>query len=133
MSKVNASSLVAVAASMLLGLPWVYADAAVVRTTNSDAMQHTYGRAGVPIAADEMAEMKAAEQATASVGVTYSPDVAQWTNMPRSEAQEGPVTDALDSTDGQSVEHWFGRAGGPVGADELPSPQSRLSTSAVTR
>ena len=132
MSKINASGLLAAAASVLLGLPWVYAEAAVVRPASSEAIQHTYGRAGMPIAADEMALLKAAEQ-SASVGVTYSPDVAQWTNMPRSEAQEGPVTDALDATDGQSVEHWFGRAGGPVGADEIPSPQGRLSTSAVAR
>ena len=132
MSKINASRLLAAAASVLLGLPWVYAQAAVVRPASSQAIQHTYGRAGMPIASDEMALLKAAEQ-SASVGVTYSPDVAQWTNMPRSEAQEGPVTDALDATDGQSVEHWFGRAGGPVGADEIPSPQSRLSTSAVVR
>lgn len=132
MSKINASRLLAAAASVLLGLPWVYAQAAVVRPASGEAIQHTYGRAGMPIASDEMALLKAAEQ-SASVGVTYSPDVAQWTNMPRSEAQEGPVTDALDATDGQSVEHWFGRAGGPVGADEIPSPQSRLSTSAVVR
>jgi len=132
MSKINASSLLTVAASMLLGLPWACASAAVVHPASGESIQHTYGRAGTPIAADEMALLKAEEQ-SGSVGVTYSPDVAQWTNMPRSEAQEGPVTDALDATDGQSVEHWFGRAGGPVGADELPSPQSRLSTSAITR
>ena len=132
MSKISASSLLAVAASMLLGLLWVCADAAVVRPASSEAIQHTYGRAGMPIASDEMSLLKATEQA-ASVGVTYSPDVAQWTNMPRSQAQEGPVRDALDGTDGQSVDHWFGRAGGPVGADELPSAQSRPSTSAAVR
>jgi hypothetical protein len=86
----------------------------------------------MPIASDEIDLLKQQEQ-RASVGVTYSPDIAQWTNMPRSQAQEGPVTDALDATDGQSVDHWYGRAGGPVGADELPSPQSRLSTSALAR
>jgi hypothetical protein len=132
MSKINASGLLAAATSVLLGLPWVYAEAAVVRPASNEAIQHTYGRAGVPTASDEMALLQATEQA-GSVGVTYSPDVAQWTNMPRSEAQEGPVTDALEGTDGQSVDHWFGRAGGPVGADELPSPQSRLSTSSVVR
>jgi hypothetical protein len=132
MSKINASNLLAVAASVLLGLAWACAGAAVVRPASGEAIQHTYGRAGMPIASDEMALLKAAEQA-ASVGVTYSPDVAQWTNMPRSQAQEGPVTDALDKTDGESVDHWFGRAGGPVGADEIPSPQSRLSTSAIER
>jgi hypothetical protein len=132
MSKINVSSLLAVAASMLLGLPWVYADAAAVSSASSDEIQHTYGRAGMPIASDEIDLLKQQEQ-RASVGVTYSTDIAQWTNMPRSQAQEGPVTDALDATDGQSVDHWYGRAGGPVGADELPSPQSRLSTSAVTR
>ena len=132
MSKINASTFLAAAACTLLGLPWLSADAAVVRPSSGDAIQHTYGRAGVPVAQDEIALMKTEEQA-ASVGVTYSPDVAQWTNMPRSEAQEGPVTDALDATDTRSVEHWFGRAGGPVGADELPSPPSRPSTSAAAR
>jgi len=132
MSNINASSLLAVAAFAVLGFPWFSADAAVVRTSSGDAIQHTYGRAGVPIASDEMAEMKAAGP-SASVGVSYSAAVAEWTNMPRSEAQEGPVTDALQDTDGQSVDHWFGRAGGPVGADELPSPQSHVSTSALSR
>ena len=116
MSKITASSLLAVAASMLLGLPWVCADAAVVRTLSSDALQHTYGRAGVPIASDEMSLAKAPEQA-APVDVTYSAAVAQWTNMPRDQAQEGPVTDALEATGAQSVDHWYGRAGGPVGVD----------------
>ena len=132
MSKINVSTLLVVVASMLLGLFWVYADVAAVSSASSDEIQHTYGRAGMPIASDEIDLLKQQEQG-ASVGVTYSPDVAQWTNMPRSQAQEGPVTDALDATDGQSVDHWYGRAGGPVGADELPSPQSRLSTSALAR
>jgi hypothetical protein len=132
MSKSNASSLLAVAASLLFGSYWVDANAGVVTTTSSSALEHTYGRAGVPIASDEIAQARANEQ-SASVGVSYSADLAQWTNMPRDQAHEGPVTDGLQATDTHSVEHWFGRAGGPVGADEVASPHSMLSSSAAVR
>jgi hypothetical protein len=116
------------AAAMLFGFSWLCADAAVVHPSSSEEMQHTYGRAGVPIASDAVSE---ASSHTGSVDVTYSEAVAEWTNMHRSEAQEGPVRDGLDATGSHGVDHWFGRTGGPVGADEISSPESGPAAAAL--
>lgn len=115
------------AAIAATGLYWAAADAAVVHGASTDAIEHSYGRAGGLAGSDEVSEPKTWEGAGPSVTVTYSPDVAQWTNMPRDQAQEGPVTDVLgpaSASQPQTVEHWYGRAGGVTGSDAIGTPNA---------
>jgi hypothetical protein len=115
------------AAMTLSGFYGAAADAAVVHGASTDAIEHSYGRAGGLTGSDEVSEPKAWEETAPTVTVTYSPDVAQWTNMPRDQAHEGPVTDAWGTASApqpEVMDHWYGRAGGVTGSDAIGMPNT---------
>jgi len=110
----------ALAAAMTLsGFYWSAAGAAVVHGASIGVIEHSYGRAGGLVGSDEVSEPKAWAEGP-SVAVSFSADLAQWTNMPRDQAQEGPVKDSSDARGASEqafIEHWYGRAGGLTGSD----------------
>ena len=78
----------------LVGLYSGAGGAATVRSSSTDAMDHSYGRAGGLTGSEVVSEPHAWQQGGPPVQVGYSELVADWTNMPRDEAHEGPVTDS---------------------------------------
>jgi hypothetical protein len=96
------------------------APAAYVHTGDSGMMAKWYGRAGGLVGSDVVRELSATQQAGKSVQVNFSPDWAAWTNMPRGEANVGPVTDSF----GAVADHGSAMAEAPeeygrAGDDEL--------------
>ena len=69
-----------------------------------------YGRAGGLIGADRVAGRSTS---TRRVGVVYDADVAVRTNMPRAQAPTSQVGVRGHDT----IDQWYGRAGGQTGAD----------------
>lgn len=107
------------AAMTLAGFYWGAAGAATVHGASTAVIEHSYGRAGGLAGSDEVSEAKASAEGP-SVAVSFSADLAQWTNMPRDQAQEGPVKDSSDAraaSEQAFIEHWYGRAGGLTGSD----------------
>jgi len=114
------------AAITLSGFYWSAVGAAVVHGASTDAIEHSYGRAGGLVGAEEVSE-PATWEGSPPVAVSFSADLAQWTNMPRSQAQEGPVKDSSDapaSSEHAFIEHWYGRAGGLTGSDMVSGPKT---------
>ena len=103
------------AALALTGL--ISATAAEVHTGNTDAMAQWYGRAGGLVGSDVVSESKARQQGGQAVQVSFSPALAEWTNMPRNQAQVGPVTDSFGAATQPAVSSAtaaaepYGRAG----------------------
>ena len=92
------------------------APAAYVHTGNSGMIAKWYGRAGGLVGSDVVREVNAPQQAEKSVQVSFSPDWAAWTNMPRSEGNVGPVTDSFGAVANHSsataeAPEAYGRAG----------------------
>jgi hypothetical protein len=117
--------LAVVAAMTAAGLYWTAAGAAVVHGGNTDEMAHWYGRAGGLTGSDAVSRPVARADDGPSVGVSYSADLAKWTNMPRDQAKEGPVTDSLSApavSEHAFIDHWYGRAGGLTGSDAISGP-----------
>ena len=91
--------------------------AAEVHTGNSDAMPQWFGRAGGLVGSDVVTQFKAQQETSQPVQVSFSPAVAEWTNMARGEAQVGPVTDSFGHSkhpsaySASAAPELYGRAG----------------------
>ena len=92
----------ALGAMVLAGCCCGVATAATVRGGNGDAMDHWYGRAGGLSGSDIVTEPHAWLKGGAAVAVGYSEALAEWTNMPRKDANVGPVTDSLGGDQSQT-------------------------------
>jgi len=105
-----------------LGMTVVCTAVAVAATVRSDSVGNmglSFGRAGSTTTALEASEPEALGKAGPPVEISYSADLAKWTNMPRGEAQEGPVTDRYEAASAPERDAWYGRAGGLTGSDEV--------------
>ena len=111
--------LVIAAAMTMSGGCWGVAVAATVHSGSTDTIAAWYGRAGGLTTADEVSEPEALNKSGPPVQVSYSAELAKWTNMPRDQAHEGPVTNTFDATASELSEHWYGRAGGLTGSDTV--------------
>jgi hypothetical protein len=127
--------LVLAAAMIFSGFQWHAADAAVVHGASVETIEHSYGRAGGLAGSEEVTGTGQSSGADPMVTITYSPDVAQWTNMPRDQAHEGPVTDGLGTASAPQpdvLEHWYGRAGGAIGVENTKTDHASPSLGSQT-
>jgi hypothetical protein len=110
------SNLSLAVALALAGVSWT-ASADPIRGAGVETIEHSYGRAGGLIASDVVTEPEAWDRDGPPVTIAYSLEAAHWTNMPREQAAEGPVS----AGEPPSTVPWYGRAGGAVGPDEIES------------
>jgi len=113
---ISMSNLSLAVALALAGVSWT-ASADPIRGAGVETIEHSYGRAGGLIASDVVTEPEAWDRDGPPVTIAYSLEAAHWTNMPREQATEGPVS----AGEPPSTVPWYGRAGGAVGADEIES------------
>jgi len=109
-----------VAAMTIAGLSSASIGAATVRSGDPNEMAQWYGNAGGLVGSAAVAKPAKPAGSAPAVGVSYSDALAGFTNMPRSQAKVGPVTDsssAPTSSEHAFVEHWYGEAGGLAGSD----------------
>jgi len=109
-----------VAAMIIAGLCSTSIGAATVRSGDPDEMAKWYGNAGGLVGSDAVSKPATPAGSAPTVGVSYSDALAGFTNMPRSQAKVGPVTDSTTapaSSEHAFVEHWYGQAGGLTGSD----------------